>query len=68
MGRYLDIVRLRAIRRGLLGGDKKWFVISAVLLSARVVQRMAQSRAEVSRFELRPGETVVIRDLRPKPE
>jgi len=63
----MDLVRLRATRRGLLGGDKRWFVIWAALISARLVQRMVQRRMEVARFELRPGETVVIRDLRPRP-
>jgi hypothetical protein len=51
------------MRRGVLGGDHRWVTIWAVIAAAQVVHRLAKPKTVVERFELQPGETVVIRDL-----
>jgi len=63
MGVLTGIVRRTALRRGVLGGDRRWMSVWVVLAGAQLVRRIASSREVVEQFELKPGETIVISDL-----
>ena len=59
----LPALRLRALRRGVFGGDNRWLAVWGLLASARVLKRLAAPKPVVERFVLRPGETLTITDL-----
>jgi hypothetical protein len=52
----------RAIRRGLLGGDRRWMTLFAVLGAAKLMKRLAGGREPKTVYseELKPGQTLVI--------
>ena len=63
------MLRGRGLRKGLLGGDRRWFAIWAVIFTAQTVHKVVKQKPVVERFDLKPGETVVITDLgAPEPE
>ena len=50
-----------AVRKGLLGGSRRWLFMGMLAGLGKLLRRMAQSQREVVyREELKPGETVVI--------
>jgi hypothetical protein len=57
------VLRGRGLRKGVLGGDRRWLSIWAVLVTAQTVHKLVKAKPVVERFELKPGETVVIADL-----
>jgi hypothetical protein len=57
------MVRRRALHRGVLGGDRRWMSVWVVLAGLQLVRRIASAREVVERFELKPGDIIVIRDL-----
>jgi hypothetical protein len=59
----LPALRLRALRRGVFGGDNRWLAVWGLLASARLLKRLATPKPVVERFVLRPGETLTISDL-----
>lgn len=59
----IPALRLKALRRGVFGGDNKWLAVWGLLASARVLKRLATPKPVVERFVLRPGETLTITDL-----
>ena len=63
IGRLLGVLRGRGMRRGVLGGNRRWFAIWAVVFSAQTVHKLMKPKPVVERFELKPGQTVVITDL-----
>lgn len=53
----------RAQTKGLLGGNKTWSMVWAVLFGLRIVRRLTRSKPEVVYSEkLEPGEAIVIRN------
>ena len=53
----------RGIRRGLLGGQRRWQGVLLVLLVARFVRGLAGRRPVVHRIGLDVGETLEVRHL-----
>ncbi|HEY2812220.1 MAG TPA: hypothetical protein VGJ03_02025 [Acidimicrobiales bacterium] len=69
MGALTGWVRRTAMRRGILGGDRRWLSIWVLFGGAHLVRRIVASKEVVERIELKPGQTVVITDLgRPEVE
>ena len=53
----------------MLGGNRRWFAIWAVIFTAQTVHKVVKPKPVVERFDLKPGDTVVITDLGvPEPE
>jgi hypothetical protein len=63
IGRLVGALRGRGLRRGVLGGDRRWLAIWVAVLTAQTMHKVMKPKAVVERFELKPGETVVITDL-----
>ena len=62
-GRLTRFVRTAAFQRGVLGTSRGWFVVWAVLGTARFLRkRLDRDTGVLERIELRPGESVVISD------
>ena len=58
----------QATRKGLVGGDRRWMAVFAVLGTAKLIRRFSGSgkeRQPVFRRELKPGEALMIRHLPP---
>jgi hypothetical protein len=56
-------LRGRGLRKGVLGGNRRWLTIWAVVFTAQTVHKLTKAKPVVERIELKPGETVVITDL-----
>lgn len=54
------------LRRGLAEGSRGWLYVGLAATTIRVLRRVLSEPETVERFELRPGEAVEIRTLRPK--
>ncbi|MGI8662636.1 MAG: hypothetical protein ACR2LQ_05420 [Acidimicrobiales bacterium] len=61
----LQVLRLRgrALREGVLGGNSRWFALYGVMATAKLVRRLIASKPVIERFELAPGQTIVITEL-----
>ena len=69
IARLAGLLRGRGLRKGVLGGNRRWFAIWAVIFTAQTVHKVVKSKPVVERFDLKPGDTVVITDLGvPEPE
>jgi hypothetical protein len=56
------LLRARGFTRGVLGGNRSWLAVWAVLAAARVARRIAGNKPRVLLCEpLAPGEVLVIR-------
>jgi hypothetical protein len=59
-------VRSRAIAKGVLGGDRFWRGVAAVVFGASFLRRTFGRTMEVLTIErLRPGESVLVRTIAP---
>ena len=68
MWRLMRMLRRQAMRKGVQGGDHRWFSIWIVVAGAQLVHRVVGAKPVIERFEVRPGETIMITDLgRPDP-
>jgi hypothetical protein len=63
IGRLVGALRGRGLRRGVLGGDRRWLAIWATIFTAQTVHKVMKPKPVVERFELKPGETICIADL-----
>jgi len=54
------------LRRGLMEGSRGWFYVGIAATTVRVLRRVLAEPEVVERFELKPGEAVEIRTVRPK--
>jgi hypothetical protein len=63
IGRLVGALRGRGLRQGVLGGNRRWLTIWAVIFTAQTVHKVMKPKPVVERFTLKPGETVVITDL-----
>ena len=61
--RLIWMLRGRGLRLGVLGGNRRWLSIWAVIVAAQTAHKLMKSKPVVERFELKPGETVVITDM-----
>ena len=69
IARVAGLLRGRGLRKGVLGGNRRWFAIWAVIFTAQTVHKVVKAKPVVERLNLKPGETVVITDLGvPEPE
>ena len=63
MKRLVGTLRGRGMRHGVLGGNRRWLTVWAVIFTAQTVHKVMKSKPVVERFTLKPGETVLITDL-----
>jgi hypothetical protein len=63
MAWLLRMLRGQGLRKGVLGGNRRWLTIWVVVAAAQTVHKITKPKPVVERFELKPGETLVIRDL-----
>jgi hypothetical protein len=54
------------LRRGLSDGSRGWLYVGLAATTIRVLHRVLSEPEIVERFELRPGEAVEIRTVRPE--
>lgn len=53
----------RAVRRGLLGGQKSWRMVLVAIGIVRLFRLLSSSRPHVLRETLEPGEALEVRNL-----
>ncbi|MEY2461701.1 MAG: hypothetical protein QOG30_3531 [Acidimicrobiaceae bacterium] len=63
IGRLVGTLRTRGLRKGVLGGDRRWLAIWAVVFSAQTAHKLMKPKPVVERFTLKPGQTISITDL-----
>lgn len=63
MARLVAALRRRGLQRGVLGDSRAWTAVWATLTVGRLLRRAARPRPVIERFELKPGESVMISDL-----
>jgi hypothetical protein len=56
-------LRGQGLRRGVIGGNRRWLTIWAVVASAQMVHKLMKPKPVVEKFQLKPGETITIADL-----
>jgi hypothetical protein len=64
----ISYLRRRAQMKGVIGGDRAWSILWAVLVGGRLLRRAITDKPEVVfTRKLRAGESVVIRSEPPEP-
>lgn len=63
MGPLVALLRRRGLQRGVLGDSRAWTAVWAALTAGRLLRRAARPRPVIERFELKPGQSVIISDL-----
>ena len=63
MGRLIGLLRSRGMNRGVLGGNRRWLTIWAVVMTGQLMHRLLKTRPAVVKYELKPGETITVTDL-----
>jgi hypothetical protein len=63
IGRLVGVLRGRGLRQGVVGGNRRWLAIWAVIFTAQTVHRLTKAKPVVERLTLEPGESVLITDL-----
>ena len=63
IGRVLGLLRSRGLRKGVVGGNRRWLTIWAVVFTAQTVHKLTKPKPVVEKFQLKPGETISITDL-----
>lgn len=61
--RLVSALRGRGLRQGVLGGNRRWLTVWAVIFTAQTVHKVMKPKPVVERLTLRPGESVLITDL-----
>lgn len=56
-------MRGRGLRKGVMGGNRRWLTIWVVVVAAQTVHKLTKPKPVVEKFALRPGETLVITDF-----
>jgi hypothetical protein len=51
------------MRKGVRGGNRVWFSIWVVIAGAQVVRKIVGIKPVIETFELKAGDTILIRDL-----
>lgn len=63
MGRLVGLLRSRGMRHGVIGGNRRWLGIWAIVMTGQLVHRLLKAKPVVAKYELKPGETITITDL-----
>ena len=63
MRRFLQHLRTRGYYKGVLGGNRRWLAVWGAIMTWRVLARVMGSKPVKERFELKPGQTLLITDL-----
>jgi len=63
VGALIAMLRRTAFRRGVRGNNHGWLTVWITLASAELVRKLVSAKPVVEQFELRPGDTILIRDL-----
>jgi hypothetical protein len=63
IGRLADVLRRRGLRQGVIGGNRRWLGIWAVVVAAQLLHRVFKTKPTVVRYELKAGDTIVVTDL-----
>ena len=63
IGRLAGLLRTRGMRHGVLGGNRRWLTIWAVVVAGQTAHKLFKARPVVAKYELKPGETIAITDL-----
>ena len=59
----MGLLRQRGLRNGVMGGNRRWLTIWVVVAGAQTVHKLTKSKPVVEKFELKPGESIVVTDL-----
>jgi hypothetical protein len=51
------------MRQGVIGGNRRWLGVFAVVVSAQLLHRVFRAKPTVVRYALKPGDTIVVTDL-----
>jgi len=60
-------LRGRGLSKGVLGGNRRWLTVWAVIFTAQTVRKVMKPKPVVERLTLKPGESVLITDLGASP-
>ena len=63
IGRLVGVLRSRGMRHGVVGGNRRWLTIWAVVVTGQMAHKLFKAKPVVTRFELKPGETITVTDL-----
>jgi hypothetical protein len=63
MGALTGILRRTGMRKGVLGGNRRWLTIWAVVATGQLLRRLLKQKPVIERFELKPGQTITVTDL-----
>jgi hypothetical protein len=56
-------LRSQGLRKGVLGGNRRWLTIWAVVTTGHTLHKLMRPKPIVERFDVKPGETICITDL-----
>ena len=63
MNRFFQHLRTRGYYKGVLGGNRRWLAVWGVIITWRVLGRIFGSKPVRERYELEPGQALLITDL-----
>ena len=63
IGKLASLLRSQGRRKGVLGGNRRWLTIWAVVAAGQTVHKLTKAKPVVERIRLKPGETITITDL-----
>ena len=61
--RLFRLLQQQGLRKGLIGGSRRWLTIWSVLATWRIMGRLLGNKPVVERFTLDEGDTLLITDL-----
>jgi len=63
IGRLTNLLRGQGLRKGVIGGNRRWLTVWVLVAMTQTMRKLVKSKPVVERFQLKPGETLVITDL-----
>ena len=63
IGRLAGLLRSRGMRRGVIGGNRRWLTIWAVIATGQLAHKLFKAKPVVAKYQLKPGETITVTDL-----
>ena len=63
IGRLVGLLRSRGLRNGVIGGNRRWLTIWAVVMTGQLVHKLFKAKPVVAKYELKPGQTITVTDL-----
>jgi len=61
--RLTTLLRGQGLRKGVIGGNRRWLTVWAVVAMTQTMRKLMKPKPVVERFQLKPGETLMITDL-----